>query len=99
MLYVTLSLGGRTANRLYGLRVDQGRQASAMPGSTQVLAIHGRELLDLQFAEHAQVRINLARRLTWDFNRREFGLSGAADGSPMHLPTHAPAIVALAAPR
>jgi len=74
MLYVTLPMGsqGRSSLPGYGLRVGEFRRRQTTP---QLVAIPPtqRALVDLQIVAHADVRIELGRRLIWNITRQAFG--------------------------
>jgi hypothetical protein len=74
VLYMTQSLwsGGKPV-RLYGVRIDEIRPLPNSPLVTTVGLVQRRELLNLQVVPHSDVRIQLGRRLTWDFTSEEFG--------------------------
>lgn len=73
MLYFRMSLGhGVQAPALYGMRLEQSRQQSGVLASTQTQAPYHQQLLDLQLRPHADVQMELARRVTWDFGRESF---------------------------
>jgi len=74
VLYVTQSLGsGSTSVRLYGVRIDEIHPIPNSPLVTAVGLVQRRELVNLQIVPHSDIRIQLGRRLTWDFTNEEFG--------------------------
>ena len=76
MVYFSQPIGASGALRVYGLRLDQASAPIPLPGSTVLGAIRRRELVDLQLGSHANVRIDFARRLSFDFGRRQFNAPG-----------------------
>jgi hypothetical protein len=80
MLYVSQPLGAHGANRVYGLRLDQGAQPSTPPTSATASVYASsprRSLVDLQIRREADVRIEFGQRVTWSVTRRELNLSGS----------------------
>ncbi len=74
MLYVSQPLwsGGGSSALLYGLRIGQLRMPPTSPQLTARPPIQ-RELIDLQFVAHSEVRIEFASRFTWNITRGAFG--------------------------
>jgi hypothetical protein len=74
MLYVSQSLGSHgTSFRVYGLRIEEVRALTTSPQSAVVGSLRRSELIDLRIVPHSQIRIELARRLTWDLTHEAFG--------------------------
>jgi len=99
MLYFHQPIGGHGAPRVYGLRIDQ----TSVPPSTAVVALANpfrrREILDLEFAPHSDLRVAFGRRLIWDLGTHEFGLysrTSSVAALPLHLPAPALAVQPLA---
>jgi hypothetical protein len=96
VLYLTQSLGpGGKSVRLYGLRIDEIHPIPNSPLVTTVGLVQRRELVNLQIVSHSDIRIQLGRRLSWDFTREEFGpqssFSRMAIGVPITGIEHSPA--------
>lgn len=85
MLYIALPIGPSAPARSYGLRIDQHSLPSRLPASTaNANDLSGRrELLNLRMAAHENLRIDIGRRVSWDFNRRQFNVPG---GLPLMKP-------------
>ena len=73
MMYFELPLGhSQQAGPMYGLRIEQTRLQSAQSPTMLVATPYRQQLLDLQLRPHADMQIQFARRLTWDFGRESF---------------------------
>jgi len=79
MLYFKQPLGAPRTARVYGLRIDQASLTPAVPGATNVALIGRRELLDLEVGGPAGMRLDIGRRLTWDFSRHQFNSPGSTE--------------------
>jgi len=94
MLYFRQPLGAGAA-RIYGLRLDQMALTPTRAAASSPLALSGplatgpRDLLDLQFHAISDVRLEFGRRVTWSFDRREFGTTGNPPGLSIPLTTRA----------
>lgn len=74
MFYVSQPLWSPgTSFRVYGLRLEEVRAQPTSPQSAAVSSLRRRELLDLQLVPHSDIRVELGRRLIWDFTREAFG--------------------------
>jgi hypothetical protein len=74
VLYFTQSLwSSGKPERLYGVRLDAIRPLPNSPLVTAVGLVQRRELLNLQIGPHSDIRLQLGRRVSWDFTREEFG--------------------------
>jgi hypothetical protein len=90
MLYFNQPIGGSGSSRTYGLRIDQGSMPTPLPGAASTAGmVNHREIVNLQFNAHANVRLDFARRLSWDFGRRQFNLSGDQSDIALRLPSRA----------
>ena len=85
MVYFRQSIGGHGAGRVYGLRLEQASMPSASPSATIASLTRRRELINFEFAPHADIRLQFGRRLTWDVGRHEFGLGSAPIYNAFHL--------------
>jgi hypothetical protein len=85
MLYVSLPIGPLGLPRSFGLRIDRHSLPSMLPAATASAAdLAGRrELVNLSMAAHEHLRLEVARRVSWDFSRRQFNL-------PTDLPSMTP---------
>ena len=80
VLYFTQSLwSSGKSERLFGVRIDEIRPLPNSPLVTAVGLVQRRELVNLQFIPRSDIRIQLGRRVTWDFSSKEFG---SASGRP-----------------
>jgi hypothetical protein len=74
VLYLIQSFGsGGKSLRLYGLRIDEIHPIPNSPLVTTVGLVQRRELVNLQIVPHSDIRIQLGKRLSWDFTSEEFG--------------------------
>jgi len=80
MLYFRQPIGAPHATRTYGLRIDQASVNGGTPGSNSMARVGRRELVNLQVGGPDKLRIDIARRLTWDVGRRQLGsINGPGD--------------------
>ena len=88
VLYFTQSLWSTgKPERLYGVRIDAIRPLPNSPLVTAAGLVQRRELLNLQIVPHSDIRIQLGRRVSWDFTREEFGSqSGSLSRVTIGLP-------------
>lgn len=84
MLYIRQPLGAG-ATRIYGLRLDQMGSTPTLAATGPTAVTGSRGILDLQFRNVTDVRVEFGRRLTWNLGRQEFGLSGNQQGMVIHL--------------
>jgi len=74
VLYFTQSLwSSGKPERRYGVRIDEIRPLPNSPLITVAGLVQRRELLNLQIVPGSDIRLQLGRRVTWDFSRKEFG--------------------------
>jgi hypothetical protein len=74
MIYFRQPLWAPGAHRIYGLRIDQSSAPSSTPNALGSNPLRRREILSFEIGQHADMRVEFARRLFWDVNRQEFGL-------------------------
>jgi hypothetical protein len=86
MFYFHQPLGFHGASRTYGLRIEQTSGPSSSATAAGVGTPQRREILNFEFGAHADTRMELGRRLTWDVGRREFGLSPLRPNVMFRLP-------------
>jgi len=89
MFYFKQPIGAAGSSRTYGLRIDQSSMPMPLPGVAAQGSLNHREIVNLQINAHANVRIDFARRLSWDFGRRQFNLSGDQPDMALRLPSRA----------
>jgi hypothetical protein len=75
-IYLTLPLEGFGHTRVLGLRLDRPAVAS----------LNRRALLDLQWGADSALRLELDRRLTWDFDRQQWRPSSQPATFTLRLP-------------
>ncbi len=87
-IYLTLPLGSASSGHVLGLRLDK----SAPPADVRVInpdsPLNRRALMDLQLGANAALRLELARRLTWDIDRQELRQSSRPAEFTLRLPVH-----------
>ncbi len=78
MIYFSQPIGPSAPARSYGLRIDQHSLPAMLPGATADAAdLAGRrDIVNLRMAAHEDLRLDLGRRVSWDFSRRQFNLQG-----------------------
>ena len=87
VLYLTQSLGsGGKSVRLYGLRIDEIHPIPNSPLVTAVGLVQRRELLNLQIVPHSDIRIQLGKRVSWDFTNEAFGPQSSFSRIAIGLP-------------
>jgi hypothetical protein len=90
MMYVTVPLDGHIHSHVFGLRLDK---ASTAPDMRDVRTLNPtsplnrRALLDLQLGADSALRLELDRRLTWDFNRQQWHESSLPATFTLRVPT------------
>jgi hypothetical protein len=72
MMYVTVPLDGHTHSHVFGLRLDKATTAPDIRAINPTSPLNRRALLDLQLGAHSALRLELDRRLTWDFDRQQW---------------------------
>jgi hypothetical protein len=85
MIYFRQPLWTPGAQRIYGLRIDQTSAPSSSPNAPASGAMRRREIVSLEIGQHADLRVELARRLIWDVGRQEFGLGSIHPSLVFHL--------------
>lgn len=92
-LYLTLPLGGPASNsvfgnHVFGLRLDK----NSAPPNVRVInpesPLNRRPLMDLQLGADSALRLDLARRLTWDISRQELRQSSRPASFTVRLPVN-----------
>lgn len=99
MLYIAVPLGARDATRIYGLRLEQTMPMPVPQTGVPIGPLRRNELVDLQIRPHSDVRVEFARKLTWDLGRQEFGGSSAAPNIVLRLPMHPPMLAEVLRPQ
>jgi hypothetical protein len=87
-IYLTLPLGGIGNAHVFGLRLDR----SAAPPDVRIInpesPLNRRPLVDLQMGANSALRLELDRRLTWDFDHQELRQSSRPAAYTLRLPVH-----------
>ncbi|MBV8742989.1 MAG: hypothetical protein JOZ12_14465 [Sinobacteraceae bacterium] len=89
MIYFRQAIGGHHPVRVYGLRLEQASLPPTSPAAPVSSLIRHRELVSVEFAPHADMRLQFGRRLIWDIGRHEFGVGTIQPYSPFRLWTEA----------
>jgi len=88
-LYFSQTLWSRdTSFRVYGLRIDEVRAQRTSPQSGVAGSFRRSELFDLQIVPRSDIRIELGRRLIWNFTREAFGPQSSASSLAIGLTIH-----------
>jgi hypothetical protein len=87
MMYVTVPLDGHLHSRVFGLRLDKATSAPDVRALNPTSPLNRRALLDLQLGADSALRLELDRRLTWDFNRQQWHESALPATFTLRVPT------------
>ncbi len=87
MIYVTVPLDGHTHSHVFGLRLDRAATAPDIRTINPTSPLNRRALLDLQLGAHSALRLELDRRLTWDFDRQQWHESSLPATFTLRVPT------------
>jgi hypothetical protein len=87
MMYVTVPLDGHTHSHVFGLRLDKATTAPDIRAINPTSPLNRRALLDLQLGAHSALRLELDRRLTWDFDRQQWHESSLPATFTLRVPT------------
>ncbi len=89
MFYVSQTLWSPgTSFRVYGLRIEEIRAQPTSLQSGVAGSLRSRELFDLQFVPHSDIRIEFGRHLIWDFTREAFGPQSSPASLAIGLTIH-----------
>ena len=88
LFYIGVPLGPGGGGHVFGLRIERPLRVPGPQASFPLVLNQNRELIDLQFRPHSDVRIEFDRRVTWNLGRQEFGLNNSRPGIVLHLPLH-----------
>ncbi len=88
--YLTLPLGNAIHDHVFGLRLDKSAAPPDVRVNNPESPLNRRALMDLQLGAKSGLRLELARRLTWDFDRQELRQSSPPASFTLRLPVHAP---------
>jgi hypothetical protein len=87
MMYVTVPLDGHTHSHVFGLRLDKTAPAPDIRALNVISPLTRRALLDLQLGANSALRLELDRRLTWDFDRQQWHESSLPATFTLRVPT------------
>jgi hypothetical protein len=87
MMYVTVPLDGHAHSHVFGLRLDKAPSAPDIRAINPTSPLNRRALLDLQLGAHSALRLELDRRLTWDFDRQQWHESSLPATFTLRVPT------------
>jgi hypothetical protein len=87
MMYVTVPLDGHTHSHVFGLRLDKAATAPDIRTFNPTSPLNRRAWLDLQLGADSALRLELDRRLTWDFNRQQWHESSLPATITLRVPT------------
>jgi hypothetical protein len=87
MVYVTVPLDGHTHSHVFGLRLDKADTAPDIRTLNPTSPLNRRALLDLQLGAHSALKLELDRRLTWDFDRQQWHESSLPATFTLRVPT------------
>jgi hypothetical protein len=86
MMYITVPLDGHTHTHVFGLRLDKEAAPPDIRAINWTSPLNRRALLDLQLGGDSALRLELDRRLTWDFNRQQWHQSSLPATFTLRVP-------------
>lgn len=87
MMYITVPLDGHARTHVFGLRLDKAATTTDIRTINPTSPLNRRALLDLQLGAHSALRLELDRRLTWDFDRQQWHESSLPATFTLRIPT------------
>jgi hypothetical protein len=87
MMYITVPLDGHVHSHVFGLRLDKAATMPDIRTLNPTSPLNRRALLDLQMGAHSALRLELDRRLTWDFDRQQWHESSRPATFTFRVPT------------
>jgi hypothetical protein len=87
MMYVTVPLDGHAHSHVFGLRLDKATTAPDVRTLNPTSPLSRRALLDLQMGANSALKLELDRRLTWDFDRQQWHESSLPATFTLRVPT------------
>jgi hypothetical protein len=87
MMYVTVPRDGHTHSHVFGLRLDKAATVPDIRTLNLTSPLNRRALLDLQLGAHSALKLELDRRLTWDFDRQQWHESSLPATFTLRVPT------------
>ncbi|HEY4338355.1 MAG TPA: hypothetical protein VGM97_00230 [Steroidobacteraceae bacterium] len=88
MMYITVPLDGHAHNHVFGLRLDKVAAPPDIRVMNPTSPLNRRPLLDLELGADSALRLDLDRKLTWDFSRQQWHQSSLPATFTVRLPTH-----------
>jgi hypothetical protein len=88
MMYITVPLDGHAHSHVFGLRLDKAATTPDIRTINPTSPLNRRALLDLQMGANSALRLELDRRLTWDFDRQQWHESSRPATFTFRVPTH-----------
>jgi hypothetical protein len=88
--YITVPFGGPSGGHVLGLRLDKGQSLADIRSMNPDSPLNRRPLLDIQMGAHSALRLDLNRRLTWDFDQQQWRPSSRPAQVTLRLPTPEP---------
>jgi hypothetical protein len=86
MMYITVPLDGHAHNHVFGLRLDKEAAPPDIRAINWTSPLNRRALLDLQLGADSALRLELDRRLTWDFDRQQWHQSSLPATFTLRVP-------------
>jgi hypothetical protein len=87
MMYITVPLNGPARNHVFGLRLDKVAAPPDIREMNPTSPLNRRALLDLQLGAHSALRLDLDRKLTWDFGSQQWHQSALPATFTLRIPT------------
>jgi hypothetical protein len=87
MMYITVPLDGHVHSHVFGLRLDKAATPPDIRTINPTSPLNRRALLDLQMGAHSALRLELDRRLTWDFDHQQWHESSRSATFTFRVPT------------
>ena len=87
MMYITVPLNGHARNHVFGLRLDKVAAPPDIREMNPTSPLNRRALLDLQLGADSALRLDLDRKLTWDFGRQQWHPSSRPATFALRIPT------------
>jgi hypothetical protein len=86
MMYITVPLDGHAHSHVFGLRLDKEAAPPDIRALNWTSPLNRRALLDLQMGADSALRLELDRRLTWDFDRQQWHQSSLPATFTLRVP-------------
>ena len=86
MMYITVPLDGHAHSHVFGLRLDKEAAPPDIRAINWTSPLNRRALLDLQLGADSALRLELDRRLTWDFDRQQWHQSSLPATFTLRVP-------------